>query len=58
MVLNDGAPLRVYMCILVRVSDDGRSKRKVVVEITPHSLRLLLLMHYCQSSGSHTSAQR
>jgi len=48
----------VYVCIFVRVSDEGKEKRKVVVEITPHSLRLLLLMHYWQISGSHASSQR
>lgn len=47
------------LCVyLVRVSDEGKEKRKVVVEITPHSLRLLLLMHYWQIFGSHASTQR
>lgn len=49
----------VFTCVLlVRVSDEGKEKSKVVVEIAPHSLRLLLLMHYWQISGSHASSQR
>ncbi len=49
----------VFTCVyLVRACDEGKEKRKVVVTITPHSLRLLLLMHYWQISGSHASSQR